>query len=258
MAQNDRWIEELLQILYAAGADLKKIDATTFQAGDQFFSFLSDEQKTKISKTAVRIHEDLFYTRKNQLVMRLKSLLGLNQSKIHGRSTGVETITKVRAKNFLDENHLMGFGGGKTFLGLIHKNQLVAVAVFSAPRFMKYENPPYYSTELERYCSLSDTTVTGGLDKLIKAFLKNYQTDDLVTTVDLEWSEGKSYLKLGFEKVSTTPSILFAVNKKTFQRRIILSTTELQKNEYVVKNLGNSKLRLRAAISAKESAVADD
>jgi hypothetical protein len=85
--------------------------------------------------------------------------------------------------------------------------------------------------------------VVGGLDKLINHFSKNYKSDDLVTMIDLEWSEGKSYLNLGFEEVMRTPPILFAVNEKTFERRVILSKDDLKKSEYLIQNRGNVKLR---------------
>mgnify|MGYP000070417793 CR=1 FL=1 len=138
----------------------------------------------------------------------------------------------------------MGFGGGKTFLGLFEKEQLVAVAVFSKTRHMKREDPPYYSTELERFCSIPDTTIVGGLDKFIQYFRKEHLTDDLITYIDKEWSKGEAYLKLGFKKVGETPPLRFIINKTTQKRRLANVNETLKTDEYAVINKGNLKLRL--------------
>lgn len=241
--QND-WIHETLHQLESFGAVVESKSNLIWKVNDQLICFVPAKSENDSGKAnTIIIHEDLFHTRKNQLFMRLKSQLGLNENRIHGRSTRVVEITRKQAEKFVEENHLLGYNSGKLFLGLMHKEELVAVAIFSRMRFMKYEDPTYNSTELERFCSLANTTVVGGLDKLIHHFSKNYKSDDLVTMIDLEWSEGKSYLNLGFEEVMRTPPILFAVHEKTFVRRVILSKEDLKKSEYLIQNRGNLKLR---------------
>lgn len=244
MIRSEDWIAEILKTLKFFGADTSPVSQNRYLINGQLFVFVPAQSSKKVSvKNAIVIHEDIFYTRKNQLIMRLKSQLGLNKTRIHGRQTKVGEITRTEAKTFVDQNHLMGFGGGKTCAGLLHGQTLVAVAVFSKIRYMKYEEPTYYSAELERYCSLPDTTVVGGLDKLIRFYTKNYKPDDLVTTVDLEWSAGKSYIGLGFEEVAFTEPLLFAVKLPEFERRLVLSEADLREGEYLVCNAGNLKLR---------------
>jgi len=241
--QND-WIHETLRQLESFGAVVESESNLIWKVNDQVIHFVPAKSEINSGKqNAIILHEDLFHTRKNQLFMRLKSQLGLNENRIHGRSTKVVEITRKQAEKFVEENHLLGYNSGKLFLGLMHKEDLVAVAIFSRMRFMKYEDPAYNSTELERFCSLANTTVVGGLDKFINYFSKNYKSDDLVTMIDLEWSEGKSYLNIGFEEVMRTPPILFAVNEKTFERRVVLSKEDLKKSEYLFQNRGNVKLR---------------
>lgn len=138
----------------------------------------------------------------------------------------------------------MGFGGGKTFLGLFEKERLVAVAAFSKILFMKYENPPYYSAELERFCSLAGVTVVGGLDKLVKYYVNNYKTDDLITYVDQNWSDGAAFKKLGFELIGETEALTFKVNRAAYTRELRRHETEIEADEYLVKNAGNLKFRL--------------
>ena len=199
-----------------------------------------------ILEDKITLHRDIYENRKHQVLSRLDSLFGKNQTTIYARNTNVVTLSKSEAEQFVNNNHLMGYGGGKVFLGLRDDTELVAVVVFSKILFMKYENPPYYSVELERYCSLTGTTVLGGLDKLIKAYLKDHEVNDVVTYIDKEWSNGSSYLKIGFEKVEETSPILFQVDRKTLERAPRIINTE-NEQYYFVQNKGNVKMRLTIA-----------
>lgn len=238
------WIETILHDLRNSGAALEVLSDFSVAAGDKTIWFVPASTPLPLAVPGdMVVHEDLFHTRKKQVMSRLTSQLGLNQKRIHGRLTRAVLITRPTAEKFVNENHLMGFGGGKTFLGLYLKEVLVAVAVFSKIREMRFENPPYLSAELERYCSLADTTVTGGLHKVISFYARHFKAHDLVTHIDLEWSEGASYEKLGFEEVTRTPPLCFAIDRASFQRRIILTEDDLRPNEYAVHNRGNRKLR---------------
>lgn len=206
--------------------------------------FKDIDDKTVRIQDRVILHRDLFERRPKQVSLRLSSLFGYNHLSEFARNTKVVELEKEEAQHFIEEHHLMGFGGGSVFLGLRDEVELVAVAVFSKIRFMKYENPPYNSVELERYCSLSGTNVVGGMDKLIRAYLKEYSVQDMITYVDLEWSTGESYLKLGFQEIDRTPALQFKIDKNW--NRILIRNEEdgvLSKGDYIVENKGNVKLR---------------
>lgn len=190
----------------------------------------------------IHLHRDIWESRKLQVLSRLDSIFNINTDNIYARNTEVISISKPEAKQFLDTNHLMGFGGGKTFIGLRDDTELVAVAAFSKILLMKYEQPPYNSVELERYCSLQGTTVVGGLDKLIKAYLNENNVDDIITYVDKEWSDGSSYLNLGFKAIGETEPLTFMVDPLKWRRKLYKGS--LEKGSYLVKNQGNIKMRL--------------
>lgn len=95
---------------------------------------------------------------------------------------------------------------------------LVAVATFSHPRTFLRKERPHRSYELVRFCNLKNTTVVGGLDKLLKHFVREHQPDDLMTYVDLEWSTGYSYQKLGFVLQNDTQPLEFWVDSLSYQR----------------------------------------
>ncbi|MBK7130332.1 MAG: hypothetical protein IPM74_10705 [Crocinitomicaceae bacterium] len=243
MNSKKSWIENLVVALQKSGCKVE-LKQDHWQVGKLRVVLISSGHKHEVMKSeTIYLHEDIVRNRMSQVVNRLISQAGMNQRKIHGRSTKVFKIDLKSAKEFIDDNHVMGFGGGKYFYGLYLKTELVAVAAFSKIRWMKYENPPYWSTELERYCCLPQTSVNGGLSKLISFFELHHKSDDLITTSDLEWSDGKAYQKIGFEAIDKTSALLFAVNKKSFQRRLIKLETELLENEYAVSNLGNIKWR---------------
>ena len=191
------------------------------------------------------IHEDIYRLRPVQLISRIRSMTGLNTSRIHGRNTTAIVLTKQEARDFCEEHHLLGFCGGAVYVGLQLAGTLVAVAVFSKSRWMKYETPKYHSTELVRYCTSRDVQVAGGLDKLIRYFLKTNETDDIITYIDKEWSNGKGYLKIGFEFVAETPPLTFVVSRKTFRRKLNTNEITITEIDYLVENRGNIKLKLK-------------
>lgn len=186
------------------------------------------------------LHEDTWEQRKSSVIQRLTSLCGMNKNRIHGRKTKVKRIYRNEARSFIDQHHLLGFGGGKIFLGLIFEEKLVALATFSKPLFMKYENPPYYSAELIRFCSLSGFTVVGGLDKLVQHFLKHSETDDLITYVDKETSDGRSFKRLGFELIGETEPLHFTL--VAGQRKRVKNPEKV--DSLIISNQGNWKYRL--------------
>lgn len=193
----------------------------------------------------IHLHRDIWERRQEQVISRLDSIFGKNTGSIFARNTRPVTLDKTTAQTFLNTNHLLGFGGGKTFIGLKDDTELVAVAVFSKILFKKYEDPPYYSVELVRYCSLQGSTVAGGLDKLIKAYLEEHNVDDIVTSIDKEWSNGSSYKKLGFEIIGETEPLQFTVNPSNWEREVYKK--QISEGCYLVENLGNLKMRLNVS-----------
>lgn len=240
------WTEEIQTKLAEFGVEIQPLGSRSIQMNAKKVLFVDAEHSVEEALADIIIHEDLFQFRPKQLFSRLRSLMGLNTQKVHGRKTKVISISKKEAADFIDEHHLLEFAGGKHFYGLMEKTELVAVAVFSRAVWMKNESPPYYSTELVRYCSKSGCTVVGGLDKLVRYFFNQHETDDLVTYIDREWSDGSSYQRLGFVRMQETEPIQFVVNRSNWQRKPYRGGG-LGEGGYVVSNRGNVKLRKTVA-----------
>ena len=188
---------------------------------------LAEETTTR----KVLLWEDLWRTKPAIVQSRLKALLGMSE-RIPARLTQVRRLNRPTTKRFLQENHLQAATLSKYNYGLFLPRQyfrildnppqadelLVAVATFARPRVFLRESGPHRSFELVRFANLLDTTVVGGLDKLLSHFEKEHQPDDLMTYADLEWSSGRSYRKLGFEPKDDTPPQEFWVNPATMER----------------------------------------
>ncbi len=137
---------------------------------------------------------------------RLSSLMGLTH-RIHARQCTLSRIDKITAKNFINENHTMGYAASYYHYGLFLKNELAAVACFSKGRRMNRLPPGKKSFELIRFCNKNFHTVIGGLSKLIHLFEKEYSPGDIMTYVDIAWGQPNAYYALGFVLDKVTPSI---------------------------------------------------
>ena len=89
---------------------------------------------------------------------------------------------------------------------------LVAVATFSNGRKWIKGEKVIRSFEWTRYASLPGVRLSGGMGRLLKAFIEDVKPDDIMTYADLEWSEGGVYETLGFELEGMKSPVLFEVD----------------------------------------------
>ncbi|QNR86478.1 hypothetical protein H9N25_08835 [Pedobacter riviphilus] len=173
----------------------------------------------------IHLWEDLWQSKPDQVLARIKSLLGKN-IRIHGRKTKVLKITKPVSDSFLTENHLQGSVSSRYKIGLFEKDELVAVATFSALRKMNHtEN--YKSAELIRFAVKAGYSITGGLSKLISFFAETYKPNDLMTYADRDWSTGAAYIKLGFKQTAVLEPQVYVLdenlNRQLKKEQLILA-----------------------------------
>ena len=173
--------------------------------------------------------------------------------RINARHCIVERIDKKISHKFLIMNHLQGSVKAKFKYGLFLKTQysekylginseekqLIAVATFSGGRLMKYgKRMGERSYELIRFASLRGYSVMGGIDKLLKAFTKEHDSDDIMTYADRDWSDGRSYEILGFERIENTEPQTFLLDNQNFKRS---HTKENPESNTKIFNTGNIK-----------------
>lgn len=187
---------------------------------------------------------------KNDIILGIiQSILGKNE-KIFARNCDVIKLDKELTERFLNENHLLGFKTAYHKIGLLHKNELKAVATFSKGRKMDRLSYEKRSFELISFCCKKGFSVIGGLSKLIAHFVAKTQPGDIMTYIDKDWSNGNAYLNLGFEIHSEIEPISFVFDKINFVKYnfeklpedIFIALQSQNENLAIVKNAGNLKL----------------
>lgn len=196
--------------------------------------------ETDQSNLHIHIDYDQIMSAESKIINRLRGLLGLG-IRIYGRTTVVARIDKRIALEFQEEHHLQGSLPGKYRYGLFYKGELVSLAVFGGARLMRQEGPDHRSFELLRFCHKADILVVGGLSKLIKAFVKDFNPQDIMTYVDRDWAQdGSSLLTIGFNVINKLPPQRFGIVDGL---RIYPIPEGLTVN-YFVENKGSLKLKL--------------
>lgn len=143
---------------------------------------------------------------------RIMSKINLT-NKIYARKCKIKEISYKEASDFLTINHLYGSSKSKYNIGLFYNNTLVSVMTFSKARKMISSNSNGF--EMVRYASKNNTTIIGGMSKIINYFQKTYNIDTIYSYVDLDWSKLKdnSYEKIGFKIIKKTePDYWWCVN----------------------------------------------
>jgi hypothetical protein len=207
---------------------LHLIDLRGWQALDPALAGIKFSNVSQVLKNQgfdfVTLWEDVWRSRLPIVESRLEALLGFSQ-RIPARLTRVRRLDQPTAAAFLAENHLQAGVQAKYKYGMYLPQRyyrvlapdfseklnlqpeelLVGVATFSNPRTFRRSGQPFRSFEMVRFANLLGTTVVGGLDKLLNAFNKEMQPDDIMTYADLDWSAGRSYERLGFVATGDTP-----------------------------------------------------
>lgn len=138
----------------------------------------------------------------------LKHKLGVSSApRVPGRKTQPKHITYLEAKTFLNNNHIQGEAKGSLYVGLEHKETLVAVMVVGPAS----PDGRYY---LHRYATQG--IVQGGFNKLLK--YAESQLADITTWVtfaDHEVSTGNLYTSSGFVAIKEIkPDYKYVVKNK--------------------------------------------
>lgn len=130
---------------------------------------------------------------------------------------------------------------------LLEETQLIAVATFSNARKWIKDGKEIRSYEWTRYASLPDLRVSGGMGKMLKAFIKEVQPDDIMSYADLEWSEGDVYERLGFVAEARKEPVAFTIDTQSWERRAIRKPLDKlgMTGNLFFRNFGSRKFRLK-------------
>lgn len=175
-----------------------------------------DLEKNEYNKFLVFVWFDLWQYKKDVILSKITHLLELS-TKVHARKTKVQLVNKEDCNSFFVKNHLNKPVIGYKRLGLYLDQELVALASFAKRRKFRDDT---YSAELLQFATKNGIHINGGMSKLIKHFRDGHSIDSLMTYIDLDWSNGEKFTKIGFMKTSLKDHVYFNFNRITNLREV--------------------------------------
>ena len=171
--------------------------------------------------------------RKKELLKELiKNIITTNHVVIYARKCEIKQINIQDERSFLEENHLQGYISSKVALGLYYDNELVEIMTFGKPRFNQE-----YEWEIIRLASKAGFSITGGAERLFKAFVDSHKPKNIVSYCDISKFTGGVYTKLKF--IITKDGILRPnyvwVDAKTNR---VVTRYQAQKHKLIESGLG--------------------
>lgn len=198
-------------------------------------------ENPSVTFKGMQIPVDLAFTCQEKLIAIIQSKLHYTRT-VYARNCLVKRISADAANEFLNRYHLMGHAKAAFHYGLFDTGELVAVATFSKGRKMNRLEEHQRSFELVRFCCKEGISVSGGLSKLLNSFIKDKTPGDIMTYIDKQFSDGKSYYACGFKKHSESPPLPFLIHKETLARNYYHGENFDTGKFYVSYNNGNIKL----------------
>jgi hypothetical protein len=133
----------------------------------------------------------------------IRNRLGLSTTKVFARKCALEQVSNDERRAFFDSTHLDGDANATIAWKLTLNGEPVAMLSLRRAFHEKYRD----HIELCRFSTALNTSVVGGLGKLLKVALEwtkanNY--NGIMTYVDTRFGDGHGYLTVGFRHVATT------------------------------------------------------
>ena len=170
------------------------------------------DRRRKLEAMGIRSVMIWEYEDRERVRRYIDHLLG-NSTPIYARKCTIEEVTFEEGGQFIERNHLMGSGlRSKIYLAIKHKETVVGVVGFRKV-FNRYE--------LYRAAYLSGFRVIGGLSKVISYYRKNISTQELISYVDLDKFDGKSYFKAGFIPCKESVSLSYVKGDSIISRHLL-------------------------------------
>jgi len=166
----------------------------------------------------ITIFEDEWLNRPDQVKAILSRILSKEKG-CYARKCEVEAVEAPG--DFYDLNHIQGAAPSRgVSYGLRYDDELVACMTFATGVSQRGGD----GWELLRYAT--SRRVVGGASRLMKAFVRDYAPENIVSFSDNRWFGGAMYRELGFEMVDESKpdySVVMPgqkrVHKSLFQRR---------------------------------------
>lgn len=162
----------------------------------------------------IHIFEDEWINKKDIVKSRIKSLFKKSKNVFYARKCDIREISTNNKSKFLKKYHLQGNDKSKIKLGAFYEGELVSVCTFSKKRIALGSSSEDGIFELNRFCSVFDTSVVGILPRFLSYIGKNYDINKIITYADRRYSSKDNIYELvGFDYVHTTkPNYFYMIN----------------------------------------------
>ena len=144
------------------------------------------------------IMEDEFVNRSNTWISKILHICNKSKERIHARKCDIVELGKDGVYDFVEKYHLQGFSLAKHYYGAYYDNELVAMMSFTNTRNNK-------EIQMNRFCLKNGVVISGIANRLLKAYITDYDINEIVTYSDNRYSDGGIYRQMGFEMVNTIP-----------------------------------------------------
>lgn len=188
----------------------------------------------------LHIFENEWVYQKDIVKSIILSKLNIYNKTIYARHCQIKEIDDSTYERFISLNHLKGYSIAKYKIGLFYNNELVQVCSFSKSRFNPNE------IEIIRSCSLLNTQIIGGFNKIVKYFVNKYKPIKLISYVDRRYFDGHSYKKWSLETV-TNPNYWYINKHGLVENRLKYQKYKLSKllesydsNKTEIENMRNN------------------
>jgi len=157
------------------------------------------------------VWEHLWDNKKEIIKSMILSKLGINK-RIFARKCSIEYVDNKSFSKFMNKNHLQGNTGSSIKIGLRHDDDIVCCIGFNRHKT--------FGWEVSRFASKHGITVVGGMSKLFKKFIRDYRPTHIMTYASLDYSNGESYRKVGFDIIDySKPGYFYYKNRNVFSRQ---------------------------------------
>lgn len=164
----------------------------------------------------IHVYECEWLRSREKIESLLRIALGCGYSKIGARKCEVRKISNKEARPFNEKNHLQGHRNAQVTYGLFYKGELVQLMSFSK---MKYNRNLKGDDEWEiiRGCPGSNNQIVGGVSKLFKAFVKEYNPQLVFSYCDFNKFDGRGYEAIGMKFAGYTGPDKFYVDRAGYK-----------------------------------------
>lgn len=158
-------------------------------------------EKTKLCNQKgyglIHIFEDEYMNHKDIVLSKLCHTLGISEGeRVYARKCTVREIYSSEAAEFLNKNHIQGFGSSTVYYGAFYDDKLVGVMAF------KNGTIKNKGWELTRYATDITKICVGLGGKLFKHFVEEYKPQTVFSFADRRWTidiYNNFYTKIGFK-----------------------------------------------------------